>query len=61
MFSEHFIGEQARLAVVQHGDLRVEAEFVKMFADEVEAKTMKRADVRGVEEGELFGGKRVEG
>ena len=52
---ERFVGEQARFAFVQHGKLRVEAEFVKMFAHELEAKTVQRADVRGVEERDLLG------
>ena len=51
---ERFLGQQARLACVEHGELRVEAEFVEMFAHELEAKTVERADVRGVEERELF-------
>ena len=54
-FVKCFVGQQARLACVEHGELRVEAEFVEMFAHELEAKAVQRADVRGVEERELFG------
>ena len=53
-FIEGFVGEQARLAFVEHGQLRVEAEFVEMFAHQLEAKTVERADVRGVEQRDLF-------
>jgi hypothetical protein len=38
LFIERFIGEQARLAFVQNGNLRVEAKLVKMFAHELETK-----------------------
>ena len=49
-----FVGQQARLARVEHGQLRVEAQFMKMFAHELEAETVERADVRGVEQRELL-------
>ena len=54
LFVQRFIGKQARLAFVQNGKLRVEAEFVEMFADKLEAKAVQRADVRGVEQRQLF-------
>ncbi len=61
LFIEGFIGEQARLAFVEHGQLRVQAELVEMFAHQLEAKTVERADVRGVEERDLFRPMLVEG
>ena len=60
-FIEGFVGEQARLAFVEHGQLRVQAEFVEMFAHELEAKAVERADVRGVEQRDLFRPTLVEG
>ena len=59
-FIECFVGQQARLASVEHGELRIEAKFVEMFAHEFEAKAMERADVRGVEERQLLGARGVE-
>ena len=47
LFAEDFGGELAGFAFVEHGKLRVEAEFVKLFAHELEAKAVERADVRG--------------
>jgi len=48
-----FVGELAGFAFVEDGELRVEAEFVKMLAHEAEAKAVECADVRDVEECEL--------
>jgi DNA repair protein RadC len=55
LFVERFIGEQARFACIEHGKLRIDTKLVKMFAHEFEAKTVERADVRRIEECELFG------
>ncbi len=52
---EGLVGQEPRFALVEHGGLRVEAEFVKMFAHELEAKAMQRADMRTIEERELRG------
>ena len=54
LFIERFAGALAGLAFVKNGKLRVKAEFVKMFADELEAEAVQRADVREVEAGELL-------
>ena len=52
---ERLVGQQPGFALVEHHRLWIEAEFVKMFAHEPEAKTVQRADVRGVEKRELRG------
>ena len=54
LFVQRFVGELAGFAFVEDGELRVEAKFVKMLADELEAKTVERADVREIETRELF-------
>ena len=56
LFVEFFLGELAGFAFVQDRELRVEAKFVKMFANELEAETVQRADVREVEERESVRG-----
>ena len=38
LFVESFVGEQARFAFVEHGNLRIKAEFVEMFAHELRQK-----------------------
>ena len=58
---QRLVGQQPRLALVEHGGLRVEAQLVKMFAHELETKTVERADVRGVEQRELLGKKGIAG
>ena len=58
---QRLVGQQPRLALVEHGGLRVEAQLVKMLAHELETKTVKRADVRGVKQRELFGKKGIGG
>ena len=54
LFVQRFVGELAGFAFVEDGELRVEAEFVKMFAHEAQAKTVERADVRDVEARKLL-------
>ena len=53
LFVQRFVGELAGFAFVEDGELRVEAEFVKMLAHEAQAKTVERADVGDVEECKL--------
>jgi len=60
LFVHRLIGELAGLALIQHRQARVQAEFVKMLADEPEAETVQRADMREIETGKLFAPK-VEG
>ena len=56
LFVQRLVGELAGFTFVQDGELRVEAEFVEMFADESQAKAVERADVRDVEKRELASG-----
>ena len=51
---QRFLGAQVRLDGFEHGQVRVQAQFVKMFPHQVEAKTVERADVGGVKQRELF-------
>ena len=51
---KRLIGQQSRLAFIQHGGQRVQAQFVEVFADEFETKAVKRADVRGIKQRELL-------
>ncbi len=47
--------QRARLRFIEHGELRIESEFGKMFAHELQAETVQRANGRGVQQGELLG------
>ena len=60
LFVQRFLGEQAGFAGVEHGQLRVEAEFVEMLAHEPQTKAVQRADGRGVKQRQLFGQMLVE-
>ena len=47
--------ERTRLLFIQHAELRVEAKVVEVFARELQAKAVQRADARGIEQGQLLG------
>src|ERR1700761_1778665 len=45
---QRFDDELTRLAFVEHGNLRIEAELMKMFAHQAKAKSVKCSDVTRV-------------
>ena len=52
---ECFAREQTGLFLGQHRQLGIEAEFVKMFADQLEAETVQGRNTRRIDQRELFG------
>ena len=55
LFTQRFGGALAGFAFIKDGELGVESELVKMFADEPEAEAVEGADVREIEKRELAG------